>query len=123
MRSKPQTEWLFREQWDPSARKHHGNPACVEAHERVAGGKREMYKQIVAFVIRQGEHGATVHELCDHLGKLFGRPIFPNTISGRLTELLDAKELVRAVDPIHFTIVKRNGAAVLLNTKPRIDTD
>jgi hypothetical protein len=87
--------------FDPSARKHKGNPASVAAHERVKHTKQDTYQRILSRLQVLGSHGATSKELA----AVQGVPV--HYISGRLSEM-------KALKLIEENGSRRDGAAVLV---------
>lgn len=67
--------------FDPSARKHKGNPQSRAAYDRVKHTKADTYKSIMSLLEARGEFGATSKEIAAAKG------VELNTISGRLSEL------------------------------------
>jgi hypothetical protein len=92
---------------DPCAGRHGGNECSTAAHRRILPHKGETYARILAIIRARGAAGATVKELAQDLGT------HPSNISGRLTELKQAGELVHKIDQAGRK-VRRDGAAVLV---------
>ena len=67
---------------DITAGKHGGARASEEAHERIRESSAESRERIYRFIWRRGEYGATTDEIAEALG------LFPNQVSGRVSELL-----------------------------------
>jgi hypothetical protein len=66
---------------DPTARRHGGSSASVEAHKRILPAKRAALWVILKLYREAGPQGLTAKEVAHRLGKAL------HEISGRVTEL------------------------------------
>lgn len=72
---------------DPSARKHGGNQNSEAAHESIKDHLPQARANVLAVIIQAGDHGATLHDVCQRL------VLYPNQASPRITELLNANRI------------------------------
>jgi hypothetical protein len=74
---------MQRDLFTPEPDISHGRhaPTSAAAHDAIAPHKPTLRRQVLNFIAAQGEHGATLDEVCRALGKL------PHSLSGRITEL------------------------------------
>jgi hypothetical protein len=89
---------------DPSRGKHHGNQQSEDANKRIHERKSDWYPVILSEARLRREVGITLAEFVEKWNRdhRFDRPyhkITPNDVSGRFTELGEAKRLVRVELP------------------------
>lgn len=94
-------------QADPTARRHGGSSASVEAHKRILPAKRAALWVILKLYREAGPQGLTAKEVAQRLGKAL------HEISGRITELHQWGFILK-------THTKRLGSIVLVHRTYRL---
>lgn len=90
--------------YDPSARKHKGHLASMDAHGRAVFGKRRTYARILRHFRKAGPLGLTAKKL----EELLCRQI--HTFSGRLSEL-------KMIGFLRETTRREDGCTVLVHRR------